>query len=271
MDEQRSTISNTLGISVFGLLAGLSALSFLISHLSGKAGDGPAEGLPPIASAPVVETAAEEWTARLKAATDERDALRHELDALRRESVAVSGANEALKREKEALAKELSTAGAELKTTKTSLAERQAAIDAFASEKAGLDALRSASRGEVDRLKSELQAAKRKAEDDAKAWEIARAGLESSSQNLSQQNELLKNRLAEGMKSGLPKAGENAAAALNPNEAVIAKLREQIVALEQKLDAMGVQRNELTRALRAARESKAGEPTATAQGLMPER
>ncbi|MCB1079707.1 MAG: hypothetical protein KDM64_17955, partial [Verrucomicrobiae bacterium] len=80
------------------------------------------------------------------------------------------------------------------------------------------------------------------------------------------QNKLLKTRLAEGMKEVIDGGwGDNAKAALNRYEAEIGKLKEQIVALEQKLDALGIQRNELSRALRAAQAKAAGVPVAEDQ------
>ncbi len=128
---------------------------------------------------------------------------------------------------------------------------------------AELETIRASTRGEVSRLKGELQSMKRKAEDDAKNWEANRIKLESAAENLEQQNELLKTRLAEGMKEVIDGGGgDNAKAALNRYEAEIGKLKEQIVALEQKLDALGIQRNELSRALRAAQAKAAGVPVA---------
>lgn len=262
MEPARSVIADRLGIGVLGLLAGLSALSFLASQaLEGRA---PAGGVGDVAAAgtasPAVEAEGAGAAAREvqegAAAEQARESLRRELDTLTRQHEAAAAALENAREEKEALGREMAAVTAERENLKARVAEQEARHDGLAREKAALagqlETARTASRGELDRLKSELEAARRKAADDAGAWSVARAQFEASAANLAQQNELLKNRLAEGMSGLLPEGGgQNAAAALNRSEALVGKLRGHVAELEQKIDALGIQRNELSRALRA--------------------
>ncbi|MCB1092485.1 MAG: hypothetical protein KDL87_13190, partial [Verrucomicrobiae bacterium] len=200
MDEERSTIGNSLGVSVFGLLLGLSALSFLATYLTG----GPGAAFAPVEPKPeppvAVETPShppvEVVMAQLAETQKVEKALRSELETLKRETGDTTGEIERLKQEKAALGKELTVTSGDLDSFKVRLTETQSKIEAAEMERsavsAELETIRASTRGEVSRLKGELQSMKRKAEDDAKNWEANRIKLESAAENLEQQNELLK-------------------------------------------------------------------------------
>ncbi|MBL9152094.1 MAG: hypothetical protein JNK37_06405 [Verrucomicrobiales bacterium] len=271
MDEPRSVIGNGLGLSVFALLTGLSALCFLADHLSnrGEAATGPVQVVAPTAPG---ESAPAEWKAQLAAIEADRDTLRGELESLRRDQGAIGTEASQLRESIDRLKQDLAAAQTERDRLREQTTKDRLTVEGFEAEKARLtqelSLARAASGGEVERLRGELQAARRMAQEEAKSWATDRDGLESKAENLEQQNELLKLRLAEGLKSALPKAGQNAAAAMNPDMATIAKLRAQIVELERQLEELNRKRDEvapLNSSDRGAIESAASRGAAVGQ------
>lgn len=263
MQPQQSNISDGLGISVLGLLGGLSALCFLVDHLAEPAQETVSEAAKSVPGS-VSESSGlpdseSPFAARLAEVTATRDELQRDLDSMTRERVDVDGELNRLKKEMSLLNEDLTTTRSAAENATAQLAAQQNRIDDFDRERARLAAELEVARagtsfgGDVGRLKAEYDLFRRKADSDQKAWETTKAQLEAAAANLNQQNELLKSRLTENMRRSVSDGnGGGAMSALQETENQIATLKEKVVALEQKLDSLGNQRNELARALRAA-------------------
>jgi chromosome segregation ATPase len=269
MQPQQSTISDGLGISVLGLLGGLSALCFLVDHLATPVGEMVSEKAN---SMPVPTSVADNpadsdspATAQLAEVTATRDALQRDLDSMTRERVEVDGELNRLKKEMALLNEDLTSTRSAAENATAQLAAQQNRIDDFDRERARLAAELEVARagtgfgGDPGRLKAEYDSFRRKVDADRKDWEATSAQLQAALANLNQQNELLKSRLTDNMRQSVPGvSGSNAMSALEETENQIATLKEKVVALEQKLDSLGNQRNELARALRAAHLNRTG-------------
>lgn len=170
-----------------------------------------------------------EYQAALREARDTRDTLQRDLDRMTRERVDLDGELNRLKAEAQARETELTKAFDSLEETQSALA---AALRQTAFLTKELDSVRSQAEREAEAHRAALSELKMRTEAESLAWAEKRGGLE---QQLAETT-----RTLDTLKESAP-------------QREITALRARIVSLEQKIDALGNQRNELSRALRAIR------------------